>query len=311
MLNKNISLEKLEEWANKVSPVFIVGMARSGTTMVYNAFRNNEAFKLLCEDNESPETFLFCSLKNKLPINFNPMLSQYLANDTNMDLAISLFGNIVPQDKVRLKREGNILKALSESQEFLTEFQKSVFAKIFFYVASELIDGKRVIEKTPSHSSCIDDIYKVFPNAKIIHCHRNMVDVLGSIRQRLNKEKELARTPEEYEWLNKNVNTYVEQYNGAQQAYMNASEKYNGKIIFTSYEKIIAAPEAEFTKLCNFVGVDFNEAMVEGKRKGHAQWESYAKDKIKKREYGLDGLISDDEIKYISGNSINMTDYIR
>lgn len=311
MVKQHIILQEVEEWAESVNPVFIVGMARSGTTMVYNAFRNNPSFDVPCNDKESPETFLFCSLKMTLPISFNPMTSQYLGGDSNVDSFITTFGNIVSKEKVYLKREGDIIKAVSDTQEYLTNWQKQILAKTFFFTASRLINGKRVIEKTPSHSSHIDDIFKIFPNAKVIHCHRDMVSVMGSIRQRLNKEKDLGHSPEQYDWLNKSVETYVEQYNDAQKAYFDASEKYQGKIIFASYEKIIDDPATEFKRLCEFVDTAFDEKMVQGKRKGHAKWESYSKDDINRKEYDLNGLITDMEIEYIKENSIDMTMYIR
>lgn len=306
MAEQNISLQQIDEWASSVNPVFIVGMARSGTTMVYNAYRNNSSFMVPCDSSQSPETFLFSSLEDKLPISFNSMMSQYLGGDTNIDKFITIFENIVSKEKVHLEREGSVINAISDSQEYLTKWQKKILAKTFFYTASMLIDGKRVIEKTPSHSIHIDDIFSIFPNAKVIHCHRDMVSVMGSIRQRLNKEKELGHSPDQYDWLNKSVEVYVKQYNDAQQAFINASERYNGKIIFTSYEKIVDSPSYELTRLCNFVNTEFDERMVQGKRKGHAKWESYSKDDINRNEYALDGLISSSEIEYILEHSINM-----
>jgi len=294
------------EWAEKAKPVFIVGMARSGSTMVYNAFRNNPEFKIPCPDNFSPETFIFCQLNHKLPISFNPMLCQYLGNARNIDLFIGNFSKAVSPEKVRLERNKLCVKAISDTQDIMTKWQAQMLVKSFFYTASMLIGDKRVIEKTPSHSGFIDDIFAVFPNAKIIHCHRNMLNVLGSIRQRLVKEKELGHSPKQYEWLNKSVEVYVKQYNDAQSAYLKAAERYPGKILFASYEKIIKDPSDQMTRLCEFVGAEFSEKMVVGKRKGHAKWESYSKHNIHKNEYDLEGLVKSTEIKYINKFAVSM-----
>lgn len=310
MAEQRFNLKVVDEWANCVSPVFVVGMTRSGTTMVYNAFRNNLAFRLPCEDDLSPETFLFCSLKSKLPIFFNPMLSEYLGGGEDVNDFISCIGEIISKEKVRFELDEDIVKALSDKQEYLTKWQMETLAKVFFYQASTLTGGKRVLEKTPSHSNHIDDIFTVFPNAKIVHCHRAMVSVLGSIKKRLKKEKELGHHPEQYDWLTKGVEVYVKQYNEAQQSFIAASEKHSGKVFFSSYEEIVDNPVFHLTRLCEFVDIEFDHNMVKGERKGHAEWESYSKNYINKNKYDLNGLIDSCEIEYINENVIDMVDYL-
>lgn len=109
--------------------------------------------------------------------------------------------------------------------------------------------GKSVwIEKTPLHLLTITPILKS-TNAKIILIERDLPSILRSIsqRQNLNITSDLVQCYARI--LNKEMIKY----------------KNNPNLHVTKYEELVQNPRTELTKICNFLGVNFENSMLNPK----------------------------------------------
>jgi hypothetical protein len=199
--------------------------------------------------------------------------------------------------------EGEHITISSERHRRLPDGICETLIKVFFFVSQELTGGKRILEKTPNHHMFLDIIFRIFPKAKVIHCHRDPVYVISSIRKRLKKEKEAGRPEESYRWLARDIAFYVDKYKSAQRNFTSASEKYPERVALAVYERITSNPEAEIKKLCLFAGVRFEEGMVTGKGKAVTSSEFHYRDGIQGNSYAADEFLSSEEIMYIQDNT--------
>jgi hypothetical protein len=114
---------------------------------------------------------------------------------------------------------------------------------------------KRVwIEKTPNHVLAIDEIRMLVPTARFIHLIRDGRAVVASLYDVTKKHPEL--------WGGSmTVKQCVLEWNKAILASMSAMETGSDGII-VSYEALATNPVAEVTRVCEFIGVNYEAEMV-------------------------------------------------
>lgn len=302
-------MKEIEKWATNTQIIFIGGMTRTGTTLLYNTLRNHSLIQIPCADNLSPETFLFINLNQKIPISFNPMLYSYLGGHAGVMHWINIISpelhnagfSIITID-TKKNPVVAILSPLKNKNE-LNETLKKKLAWSFFYTAQQLCANKIIIEKTPSHISSIEMIFNFFPKSKFIYCHRDPVNIVASIRKRLKKEIELGRPAESLRWLSQDIMTYINQYNHSLEQYVSSKQKYADRIQIIEYEKLTRFPRDILGLVSEFLDIQFEEAMVTGERKAHAAWESTSSKKIEQNKYDISEYLSNDEIAIIEKNT--------
>ena len=116
-------------------------------------------------------------------------------------------------------------------------------------------DNKRIwIEKTPTHLYHLDYIEKRIPNAQFIHIIREGKDVVASLYDvRKKYPKQWANEPASIElsvdrWL---IDTAISLQ------YTNSSNH-----VLVSYERLVENPQLVLSQLCEFIGIAFNEHML-------------------------------------------------
>lgn len=100
-----------------------------------------------------------------------------------------------------------------------------------------------LVEKTPKHVHCIERIRSVFPQAQFVVLTRNPLDTVASLHKRHSK---LQRSAER--WVIDSAPTSDLVANGA---------------LWVKYEDLTAQPELEFSRVCAFLGLEFEPAMLE------------------------------------------------
>jgi len=195
------------------TPVFIVGMPRSGTTLTEQILSTHENVLGIGERTFASRSFV------ELPMVMGK------ASD-----ALSLLPNI-SKDAVSEIAE-NYLKRL-EHQKEKNNTQLAV----------------RVVDKMPDNYSQIGWILTLFPNAKIIHCRRDVRDValscwltqFGAIRWASDLEHIAAR---------------IKQY---QRIMEHWRKILPGRILELDYEKLVENQEQESRRLFDWIGVDWDD----------------------------------------------------
>jgi len=111
--------------------------------------------------------------------------------------------------------------------------------------------GEIVGEKTPAHWMKIERILTLFPDAKIIHIHRDPRAVTEA----------LLRMPW---WHNKSITWTARYCKKTLKACGQWEERLGAdRFIHISFERLITEPGRELEKACSFLGIEFDPCMSE------------------------------------------------
>lgn len=209
----------LEGAIDDPTPIFIVGMPRSGSTLTEQILASHTdvyaAGELLTLSN---------LIKEKCPS---------FPNDLSDD---------------QLKDIGNA---------YLTELKKHV------------PDAKRIIDKMPGNYAFIGLISKILPGAKIIHTRRNPMDCCVSIFTRLFLE------PVHYAYDLKELGNYYNNYQDLMDHWRDTLPQ--DMMTEVQYEEIVGDLENQAKDLIKFVGLDWQDAVLDfHKQKGNVTTASAA-----------------------------------
>jgi hypothetical protein len=173
-------------------PLFILGLPRTGTTVLFNLLALDPANRApLAWEVEHP-----CPPPREESYRSDPriaVMEKQFANLLRMApnlYAIHEFGAELPQECVAitghefLSVQFHIIFNVASYQEWLNR-QSAVpalqFHRRFLQHLQSEFPPKRWVLKTPGHLAVIDDLLQVYPDARIVHTHRDPVDVMPSL----------------------------------------------------------------------------------------------------------------------------------
>ena len=183
LYDKNTFIEPAE-------PVFVIGLPRSGTSLLFNLLSQDKAHR-------SPQ---YWEIMHLLPIPKNEKRIQKRKLHTNIELKLAK--TIIPKLKAihtitaetpeecqqiaTMNVKSFVYMCMADVPEYVEYLKSTSFDSVFkwhkkFYQALEL-NGKptRWLLKDPSHIGHIPQILKEYPNAKFIHIHRDPAESVAS-----------------------------------------------------------------------------------------------------------------------------------
>lgn len=213
-------------------PFFIFGCGRSGTSLLSRMLNQHSHLAV------PYESHLFNT--------FFPLLKYYgnLSEEKNRRRLIS---DILMTDVM------NDWKPKLNITEILSSVKENSFGGIFDSILTTWASKNNKIrwgEKTPHHVDYWDKISQKWPCAKVIHIYRDGRDVALSLKNARFGPKTIYANA--YYWKN-----YLERVNQLK----NKIEPT--KFFEMSYENLLENPETELKKLCDFLGEDFEQSMLE------------------------------------------------
>ncbi len=161
----------------RVSPVIIIGMHRSGTTLLSKILEQTGIFMGKKKD-ENNEAYFFIKF-----------------NEFSLRRAGGSWKNPNPFFKKGRKFLSSEIKRAKRYLRSFKRYEYTGWNRFFKYKSLEEIDFPWGW-KDPRNSLLLDLWVSIFPNAKIIHIYRNPIDVAESLRKRSVKE---------FEYFNKNL----------------------------------------------------------------------------------------------------------
>ncbi|MDQ6990585.1 MAG: sulfotransferase [Mariprofundaceae bacterium] len=154
-----------------ISPFFIVGAGRSGTTLLRRMLVASEQVHI------PPETYVLSQVIEHYRRN------TYLEWPTLVNQCMAMF-ELHPEFEtfhITLRPLLPKLYALPENERSLAKMLDMFYC---FHAEQTGISCSRWGDKTPMNTFVMDDIYAVFPRAKFIHLLRDGVDVVQSCMKR-------------------------------------------------------------------------------------------------------------------------------
>jgi len=134
-------------------------------------------------------------------------------------------------------------------------------------------------DKTPGHLYHIDTILKWYPNAKIIHTFRDPRAIAVSEWRRICRVRSW-RSEDSIQGLiaAAMATVYVAiTWRYAAKLHYKYQKQYPENYMLVSYERLVQKPGGAVKELCDFIGMPFNEKMLQPHRQG-SSYDSYAND---------------------------------
>ena len=211
-----------------ISPIFVVGAPRSGTHLLRYCLSRHSRIYI------APETRFFAIIygnRHLLPENQIRKSAEYIVDlvFSSGDPSMRDFYQMRDQLIEKIKAEVNTYKDL---------------ACILFSEFARFMQKERWGEKTPLHLLYINQIYMLFPNAKIIHIDREPKNVVASFIAS-------KHTPDDFI---------------LSMTYMlisrKSAKKYSDKILTVHYEELTNNPEQVLIDICKYVGESYESEMM-------------------------------------------------
>jgi hypothetical protein len=243
-------------------PVFVVGASRSGTNLVRALLNAHD--QIWC----SGETHYFDDLRPRLPGGGTAVLqgqARELCESYFLALAHRPFGQKGDPNASPVERDE--LRALALELGGTGDATFEALCRL----RAKLHGRPRWAEKTPRHVYRIDDIVAAFPAAKIVCIVRDPRAVIASYRdwhgaaerrgleERPELEADRERTRRSY-----NIVLQCILWRGVVQASYEA-QRLHGKerVLVQRFESLALDPERSVRELCGWLGIDFQQAMLE------------------------------------------------
>ena len=228
-IDSKIIFQELEDWALSQKPIFIVGPARSGTSLMQLILASHE--KNFSIEGVS-ETFIFQKPSQAM---FDGMASciRYIGGRDNYQRLCS-----------------TVASSLSLNNAYANNLEMVFALRMFFKEAQVYYNNSQIIEKTPSHLFKINLIEQVFPSAMFVCMIRDPLKVINSYAKRLQRSRDLGLPPESYSWLEIDEITILERLQQcSKEIYIN-KDKSNFTVCY--YEQLIGCPLYTLGRLGKF-----------------------------------------------------------
>lgn len=134
------------------------------------------------------------------------------------------------------------------------------FAERLYLEATDGSEADIFLDKTPRYHYVLPEIIDTFQDARFIFLYRNPLAVISSIRSNWVKGIPLMG-PE-----------YRGDLLGAPEHLVQSSKLLGSQVIEVQFEKLVREPEPSIRRICEFLDLEFDPAMVHYGREGHPSW---------------------------------------
>lgn len=233
---------------------FITGNSRSGTTMMMRIMNNHPEVHSINE-----------------PHFFEKMWSpgdegKVIDRDTAAALYAKLFtgqrdGFFEPVKMHRHKYEAEIAQRLALYSNPPT--RQDVYTDFVHYEAGQ--SGKKIpCEKTPQNIFYIEEILRLYPEARIINMVRDPRGVMLSQKKKWKRKYLGADFLTSREMLRLRINYHPITISRLWNAAIAAGNRWENhpRVFMLRFEDLVKAPEETCTKVCAFLGIHYDPAML-------------------------------------------------
>jgi hypothetical protein len=235
-------------------PIFVVGNSRSGTTMMSRVLgRHPTVFTL-------GELHFFEQL-------WSPDDENHPISETE---AAQLLSRLLCIQEDGYLNQGEPSRFYGEARELVSSLRldASTPARLFeaFLSNEAKKNGKEIpCDQTPRNVFYIGEILDLYPKAQVISMIRDPRDVLLSQKRKWKRRflgaKNIPLKEAFRSWVNYHPITISKLWNGSARAADNYAE--HNQVHVLRFEDLVAEPENTVRKVCEFVGIPFDERLLE------------------------------------------------
>jgi len=279
--------------------IFISGVSRTGSTLLLKILNKSPGIAI-CRENyflghQIPWEGIRYTIKRKV---------SDLSDDANVYKLIEFLydGDFKRSNQAywwwlrkKTKRETLLQRVLAgpdRSDRMIFAIMMEIHGDWLQQKKANACDSPILGEKTPSHIYYVPTLLEWFPNSKIIHTFRDPRGIFASELRRRRKEhasnfpyKQLHQTGPLFTLYILLQTTYV--WLRAAKLHFKYEKLYPDRYCLLKFEDLVANPEQRIKQLCDFLEVDFQEAMLEQKvvscgfRQGQAGFDKQAAERWK------------------------------
>ncbi len=230
------------------TPVFVIGAPRSGTTLTGKILGRHSTIYSPGESHFFEDIWTrqkqFGQLQSNTQISDAVEQLTTLFGRYNFPETQALVDNIVSANQVinDVQYQGGGYAALYQS--FMAPLAKHT-------------QKSRVCDDTPKHLFYVDNIFQLFPKAKVIACVRDPRDFLCSYKYYWRKSTESDRVKALYHPILTSL-----LWRTSAKVLLNCIERYDpDRFLWIRYEDLVQSPQETVQRLCTFVNIDFSEQL--------------------------------------------------
>lgn len=259
MADRSIDLAK--------TPIFVVGNVHSGTTMIQNVLMRDPS--IYSGRGESRFFYHLPIIRRKFSdLTDEQTLRNYLTyllklftisyGKVNFD---STNGDIIALQDLGIPE--NAVDILCQ-QAGAKPGHSVLFALVATYV-THAAGKQRWLEKTPAHLFSIEQILRVLPDARFVELVRDPRAILASKKTRRTQEWMAQSSRRAHADLKGGYDPMWDTlgWRSAIQVGNAAHKKYPQQILRIQYEQFVTAPQEETQRLCTFLGLTFDPALLD------------------------------------------------
>lgn len=260
------------------APVFIAGVARSGTSILYRTLQAHPRFR----PSRAPDGFDLTEsrafaepwsvrLRDAAPFRF-------LLEDEASHRRLLAAAAALPSLGARLHRVERLRHLANRTRATRAAWWRICgnerLLRLYFREAAAARGATRLVEKTPAHVWSLPEIRTTFPDAKVVCLHRHPLSVFASYRRRLAiAERDLTTSAATRAWLRPSADVFTEGYRRELAAIGRGIDDAPGAVLAVRYEALTREPEKELRRVLDFLGEPFDESCLHADTPSLAAWE--------------------------------------
>ncbi|MGH0036496.1 MAG: sulfotransferase family protein [Myxococcota bacterium] len=242
-------------------PVFIAGLARSGTYALraallrHSAFRAREPRMQETRIFEHPEWIVECFERKRARRFYHYMLG----DDERARAMLAMHEAIRP--------------AFAPAREWLAARTRDPAlawrlrgwhhrVRSYFRFALDARGARRILEKTPNHVHHLPELFATFPRACVILSKRHPVDAYASLRRRLERDSGRGRPEGKLRWLRISPRGFAGRYRDVLRDERRARKRWPDRTFSLRYEDTTRDPEGTLRAVCDFIGEPFEPPIL-------------------------------------------------
>lgn len=249
--SRRAGLRTISREMRRSYPVFIVGEARSGSTILFHTLQKHPRFRPRQENLQessfvvqAPHAAVFAE---RPPRNLRRFL---LDDESAWDDFVDSLRALQPWLRLAERFGPNFAW-----QRWLGPGR--LVARSFAYHAWHARGCQRLLEKTPDHVHHIEHLYDCFPRARMLYVHRHPVDVYSSYVRR-------GRVDPKADWARIGPEQFCQRYRERTDRALAAARRHPDTFLLIGYGRLTTQPETELARVCGFLGEAYDHPSLLG-----------------------------------------------